>query len=143
MNQTSTTYDAFMYMSLPVPSGKTKVVIQELIDEFVKAEVMEKENAWYALSLPRRPLCIELTVFQVLSSLQNQPSRFQNTNHRPSSTCTAHPTQTIHNAGRSLLGQVRDARHLPHQRSRSYTVLARTCRFVNRKWKAGGAGWNV
>ncbi|OXG41036.1 ubiquitin carboxyl-terminal hydrolase 8 [Cryptococcus neoformans Bt15] len=46
-HKTSTTYDAFMYMSLPVPSGKTKVVIQELIDEFVKAEVMEKENAWY------------------------------------------------------------------------------------------------
>lgn len=44
-----------MYMSLPVPSGKTKVVIQELIDEFVKAEVMEKENAWYASSLPLTP----------------------------------------------------------------------------------------
>nr|XP_019008054.1 uncharacterized protein I206_07222 [Kwoniella pini CBS 10737]OCF46835.1 hypothetical protein I206_07222 [Kwoniella pini CBS 10737] len=45
-HKTSTTYDTFMYMSLPVPSGKSKVVIQELIDEFVKAEVMEKEDAW-------------------------------------------------------------------------------------------------
>nr|XP_018259897.1 uncharacterized protein I303_07969 [Kwoniella dejecticola CBS 10117]OBR82055.1 hypothetical protein I303_07969 [Kwoniella dejecticola CBS 10117] len=45
-HKTSTTYDTFMYMSLPVPSGKSKVVVQELIDEFVKAEVMEKEDAW-------------------------------------------------------------------------------------------------
>ncbi|ODN86082.1 hypothetical protein L198_07375 [Cryptococcus wingfieldii CBS 7118] len=46
-HKTSTTYDAFMYMSLPVPTGKTKVVVQELIDEFVKHEIMEKEDAWY------------------------------------------------------------------------------------------------
>ncbi|WVR08469.1 hypothetical protein IAU60_005524 [Kwoniella sp. DSM 27419] len=45
-HKTSTTYDAFMYMSLPVPAGKKGVVVQELIDEFVKAEVMEKEDAW-------------------------------------------------------------------------------------------------
>jgi ubiquitin carboxyl-terminal hydrolase 8 len=36
-----------MYMSLPVPAGKKAVVVQELIDEFVKSEVMEKEDAWY------------------------------------------------------------------------------------------------
>lgn len=35
-----------MYMSLPVPAGKSKVVVQELIDEFVKAEVMDNEDAW-------------------------------------------------------------------------------------------------
>jgi ubiquitin carboxyl-terminal hydrolase 8 len=35
-----------MYMSLPVPAGKTAVVVQELIDEFVKAELMEREDAW-------------------------------------------------------------------------------------------------
>lgn len=45
-HQTSTTYDTFMYMSLPVPAGKKAVVLQELIDEFVKAEIMEKEDAW-------------------------------------------------------------------------------------------------
>ena len=36
-----------MYMSLPVPAGRKAVVLQELIDEFVKAEIMEKEDAWY------------------------------------------------------------------------------------------------
>jgi ubiquitin carboxyl-terminal hydrolase 8 len=35
-----------MYVSLPLPLGKKAVVVQELIDEFVKAEVMEKEDAW-------------------------------------------------------------------------------------------------
>lgn len=45
--QTSTTYDAFMYLSLPVPQGKQKVVLQELIDSFVQTEVMEKDDAWY------------------------------------------------------------------------------------------------
>jgi ubiquitin C-terminal hydrolase len=45
--QTSTTYDTFMYLSLPVPAGKSKVVIQELIDEFVKSEKMEGSDAWW------------------------------------------------------------------------------------------------
>ena len=48
--QTSTTYDAFMYMSLPVPTGKKGLVVQELIDEFVHAEIMENEDAWYVFS---------------------------------------------------------------------------------------------
>lgn len=44
--QTSTTYDTFMYLSLPVPSNKQRVVLQELIDEFVKVELLDKEDAW-------------------------------------------------------------------------------------------------
>lgn len=44
--QTSTTYDAFMYLSLPVPSGKSKVVLQQLVDNFIETEVMEKAEAW-------------------------------------------------------------------------------------------------
>jgi hypothetical protein len=35
-----------MYLSLPVPQGKQKVVLQELIDSFVQTEVMEKDDAW-------------------------------------------------------------------------------------------------
>jgi ubiquitin carboxyl-terminal hydrolase 8 len=53
INQTSTTYDTFMYMSLPVPAGRKAVVVQELIDEFVKAEVLEGEDAWYVLRVTR------------------------------------------------------------------------------------------
>ena len=44
--KTSTTYDAFMYLALPVPMGKSKVVLQQLIDEFVKVEIMEGPEAW-------------------------------------------------------------------------------------------------
>lgn len=47
-SQTSTTYDTFMYMSLPVPSNKKAVVVQELIDEFIRVEYMDGEDAWYA-----------------------------------------------------------------------------------------------
>lgn len=35
-----------MYLSLPVPQGKQKVVLYELIDNFVQTEVMENDDAW-------------------------------------------------------------------------------------------------
>jgi ubiquitin carboxyl-terminal hydrolase 8 len=45
--QTSTTYNSFMYLSLPIPSTKTsKVDIQQCLDAFVRTEVMEKSDAW-------------------------------------------------------------------------------------------------
>jgi hypothetical protein len=36
-----------MYLALPVPMGKSKVVLQQLIDEFVKVEIMEGPEAWW------------------------------------------------------------------------------------------------
>ncbi|KAH8995056.1 cysteine proteinase [Lactarius hatsudake] len=45
--KTSTTYNSFMYLSLPIPSTKTsKVDIQQCLDAFVRTEVMEKSDAW-------------------------------------------------------------------------------------------------
>lgn len=46
--QTSTTYNTFMYLTLPVPpkSGNAKVPLQQCIDAFVKEEVMDKSDAW-------------------------------------------------------------------------------------------------
>ncbi|EIW69824.1 hypothetical protein TREMEDRAFT_30214 [Tremella mesenterica DSM 1558] len=54
--KTSTTYDAFMYMSLQIPRGKNKLVVQELIDEFVETEIIDKDDAWYCprCKVPRR-----------------------------------------------------------------------------------------
>ncbi len=48
IRQTSTTYNTFMYLTLPVPpkSGNTKVPLQQCIDAFVKEEVMDKSDAW-------------------------------------------------------------------------------------------------
>ncbi|ORX41170.1 hypothetical protein BD324DRAFT_613498 [Kockovaella imperatae] len=45
-HKTSTTYDTFMYLSLPVPTNKKHVILQELIDEFVSSEMLEKDDAW-------------------------------------------------------------------------------------------------
>nr|XP_019051247.1 hypothetical protein I302_01696 [Kwoniella bestiolae CBS 10118]OCF30177.1 hypothetical protein I302_01696 [Kwoniella bestiolae CBS 10118] len=80
-HKTSTTYDAFMYMSLPVPAGKSKVVIQELIDEFVKAEVMEKEDAWNCprCKVPRRA-SKTLTISRLPPVLLIQLKRFTTQN---------------------------------------------------------------
>ncbi|OCF30719.1 hypothetical protein I316_07605 [Kwoniella heveanensis BCC8398] len=80
-HKTSTTYDAYMYMSLPVPSGKSRVVIQELIDEFVKAEVMEKEDAWNCprCKVPRRA-SKTLTIARLPPVLLIQLKRFTTQN---------------------------------------------------------------
>jgi len=47
-NQTSTTYNSFMYLSLEIPVGRgiTKVSLDQCLDAFVKPEVMEKSDAW-------------------------------------------------------------------------------------------------
>lgn len=46
--KTSTTYNAFMYLSLPIPSGRglSKVSLFQCLDAFVKEEVMDKADAW-------------------------------------------------------------------------------------------------
>ncbi|KAH9944957.1 cysteine proteinase [Epithele typhae] len=47
-HKTSTTYNTFMYLTLPVPSGRvTKTTLDECIKAFVKEEVMEKSDAWH------------------------------------------------------------------------------------------------
>ncbi|TBU43823.1 cysteine proteinase [Dichomitus squalens] len=46
-HKTSTTYNTFMYLTLPIPTGRaSKVTLQQCIDAFVKEEVMEKSDAW-------------------------------------------------------------------------------------------------
>ena len=47
-HKTSTTYNSFMYLSLPVPSKKLKgsVSLTHCLDAFLKDEIMEKDNAW-------------------------------------------------------------------------------------------------
>lgn len=56
--KTSTTYNAFMYLSLPIPSGRgvTKATLFQCLDAFVKEEVMDKADAWFcpACKKPRK-----------------------------------------------------------------------------------------
>ncbi|CAJ0824154.1 21934_t:CDS:2 [Entrophospora sp. SA101] len=47
--KTSTTYNTFMYLSLPIPkskSGNKNVNLLECLDAFIKEEVLEGEDAW-------------------------------------------------------------------------------------------------
>lgn len=46
--QTSTTYNSFMHLSLPVPDGRytSRVSLYQCLDAFVQQEVMEKSDAW-------------------------------------------------------------------------------------------------
>lgn len=46
--KTSTTYNAFMYLSLPIPQGRSfsKVTLYQCLDSFVREEVMDKADAW-------------------------------------------------------------------------------------------------
>ncbi|KAG1472886.1 hypothetical protein G6F56_001274 [Rhizopus delemar] len=47
---TSTTYNAFMSLSLPIPAtrnGPSSVDIYQCLDAFVKKEVLEKDDAWH------------------------------------------------------------------------------------------------
>ncbi|KAI9322226.1 hypothetical protein BX666DRAFT_1892794 [Dichotomocladium elegans] len=44
---TSTTYNTFMSLSLPIPKGKSAVSLYQCLDMFVKEEVLEKDDAWH------------------------------------------------------------------------------------------------
>ncbi|CBQ70188.1 related to Ubiquitin carboxyl-terminal hydrolase 4 [Sporisorium reilianum SRZ2] len=46
--KTSTTYEAFTYLSLPVPHGRGvgKVALQQCLDAFVREEVLDKADMW-------------------------------------------------------------------------------------------------
>lgn len=47
-HKTSTTYNSFMYLSLPIPAGRgvSKVTLNQCLDHFVREEVIDRENAW-------------------------------------------------------------------------------------------------
>ncbi|KAL0073893.1 hypothetical protein J3Q64DRAFT_1634817, partial [Phycomyces blakesleeanus] len=56
-NTTSTTYNTFMSLSLPIPakrSGPPSVSLFQCLDYFVKEEVLEKDNAWNCPTCKKR-----------------------------------------------------------------------------------------
>lgn len=67
-HKTSTTYNTFMYLTLPIPTkGSHKVTLQQCLDAFVKEEVMEKSDAWNC------PSCKTLRKATKLLSLSRLP----------------------------------------------------------------------
>lgn len=45
--KTSTTYNSFMYLSMPLPQTRGRATLQQCLDMFVQEEVMEKADAWF------------------------------------------------------------------------------------------------
>ncbi|KAI0091490.1 hypothetical protein BDY19DRAFT_930706 [Irpex rosettiformis] len=68
-HHTSTTYNTFMYLTLPIPQhrGLNKVTLQQCLDTFVKEEVLEKSDAWHC------PKCKVLRKATKLLSLARLP----------------------------------------------------------------------
>jgi len=62
--QTSTTYNTFMHLSLPLPDSRQvpRVPLQRCLDAFVQQEVMEKSDAWYVFQPPLATLTLRLPV---------------------------------------------------------------------------------
>ncbi|KAI0769213.1 hypothetical protein BC629DRAFT_1534568 [Irpex lacteus] len=68
-HHTSTTYNTFMYLTLPIPQhrGVNKITIQHCLDAFFKEEVLEKSDAWHC------PKCKVLRKATKLLSLARLP----------------------------------------------------------------------
>ncbi|KAI0701502.1 hypothetical protein BC835DRAFT_1323013 [Cytidiella melzeri] len=68
-HHTSTTYNTFMYLTLPIPTHRSisKVTIQQCLDAFVKEETLEKSDAWLC------PKCKVLRKATKLLSLARLP----------------------------------------------------------------------
>ncbi|KAK9708423.1 ubiquitin-specific protease doa4 [Basidiobolus ranarum] len=45
--QTSTTYNPFMYLSLPIPLKGNGIPLSRCLDEFVKEEILDGDDAWF------------------------------------------------------------------------------------------------
>ncbi|KAK4051132.1 ubiquitin-specific protease doa4 [Microbotryomycetes sp. JL201] len=47
--KTSTTYNTFMPLSIPIPSGRgaSKATLEECISAFVREEILDKDDAWF------------------------------------------------------------------------------------------------
>jgi hypothetical protein len=46
--QTSTTYNVFSILQLPIPNARTgRIPIQRCLDAFFNEEILEKDDAWY------------------------------------------------------------------------------------------------
>ena len=93
--QTSTTYNSFMYLSLPLATGRSsKVTLTQCLDAFVKSEVMEKTDAWCVASITR--LGLRLIVWlQALSKLQRPQKSDETIIIVSPAACATYPSQTI------------------------------------------------
>jgi len=80
-----------MYLTLPIPAGRStsKVTLTQCLDAFVRAEVMEKSDAWYADGLPVYTLSTDL--IQELPALQDATKSHQTIDSFSTPTRPPHP----------------------------------------------------
>ncbi|KAI8377049.1 hypothetical protein EDC96DRAFT_571317 [Choanephora cucurbitarum] len=78
--QTSTTYNAFMSLSLPIPTKKLRLssaTLYQCLDYFVKEETLEKEDAWQCPKcLKKRKASKQLTLTRLPDILLIHLKRF-------------------------------------------------------------------
>ncbi|GAA5798456.1 hypothetical protein HPULCUR_003859 [Helicostylum pulchrum] len=82
---TSTTYNTFMSLSLPIPEkskGSTGVSLYQCLDYFVKEEILEKDDAWKCPKCKTlRRASKSLTLSKLPDILLIHLKRFSNTGH--------------------------------------------------------------
>ena len=67
--QTSTTYNVFSILQLPVPNARSgKIAIERCLDAFFDEEILEKDDAWYV-----GHLLIPLSVLRLTSLIRDCP----------------------------------------------------------------------
>ncbi|KAF8447100.1 hypothetical protein BDZ91DRAFT_702920 [Kalaharituber pfeilii] len=77
-NTKSTTYNPFMYLSLPIPPGK-KPTIRDCLEEFCREEILEKEDAWHCPNCKKpRKATKKLTITRLPHMLIIHLKRFTN-----------------------------------------------------------------
>ncbi|RPB16849.1 cysteine proteinase [Morchella conica CCBAS932] len=76
---TSTTYSGFMYLSLPIPSKRGGFTLADCLEEFVKEEVLEKDDAWHCPNCKKaRKATKKLTITRLPHILIIHLKRFTN-----------------------------------------------------------------
>jgi ubiquitin carboxyl-terminal hydrolase 8 len=76
---TSTTYSGFMYLSLPIPSKRGGFTLADCLEEFVKEEILEKDDAWHCPNCKKaRKATKKLTITRLPHILIIHLKRFTN-----------------------------------------------------------------
>lgn len=75
---TSTTYNAFSSLSLPIPSKKAAVTLEDCVNEFVKPEAMSGDDSWFCTKCKtKRNASKKLTISRLPDVLVIHFKRFE------------------------------------------------------------------
>jgi hypothetical protein len=96
LKQTSTTYNVFSILQLPIPHARSgKVPIQRCLDAFFNEEILEKDDAWCVALFHACSLTTSHNLNQGLPTMQSQTTRNEETFSRAIATRTHDPPEAI------------------------------------------------